>query len=186
MNFYYWADGESPKLSELLRSAASNGISPKPIGDGHMKTNWPQSLFKQRSLYEAVKGLPEQDLVCATDGFDVFFQRDADYIHEQFLSFGCDVVFSAERGYSHQYRRYQAFFENSATSSPYKYLNAGSVIGYAGALKRLYEPHALLRLKVRLGRSRGCTGHSSGGRNVDLRALAQERPVENLPRPFVP
>jgi hypothetical protein len=152
MKFFFWADTESGKLSPMMESAASNDISPEPIGMGQMVPDWHHSLFKQRALYEAIKELDDAEIVCATDGFDVFFQQNAEYIEKQFLSFDRDVVFSAERGYTHQYRSFKPFFDRAAGSSPYKYLNAGGVVGYAGALKRLYRPGALLRLKITLVR----------------------------------
>ncbi len=148
MKFFYWADRQSPKLAPLLDSAASNGIELVPIGMGHIQPDWEHTLFKQRSLYEAIERLDDREIVCATDGFDVFYQQGAGYIADQFASFGSDVVFSAERGYSHQYRRFKRFFDEAAGESPYPYLNAGCVIGYAGALKKLYRQDLRVNLRM--------------------------------------
>lgn len=155
IRFFYWADAYDPKLRPLLDSARANGIYPQPIGAGRTVRDFHHSLFKQRALFDAVKGLGRDEVVCATDGYDVFYQQTAKHVLDTFAAFGSDVVFSAERGYSHQYARYRRFFDTSATSSPYRYLNAGSVVGFAGAVAALYRPSFALRAKVALTRVRG-------------------------------
>ena len=148
MKFYFWADRDSDKLSQIRHSAARNQIMVEPIGLGKMGPELLHSLFKQQALFEALENLDDNEIVCTTDGFDVFYQQDADYMKEQFLSLSHEVVFSAERGYSHQYKKFKSFFDQVDNPSPYKYLNAGSVMGYAGALRELYEPSRLLRMGV--------------------------------------
>ena len=154
IHFFYWCDRPSSKLDELLESAEHQGIRAHPIGEGTFKPRFHFSLFKQAALYRAVRQLDEQDIVCATDGFDVFYQRDAAAIRHAFEQYDADVVFAAERGYSHQWARYKAFFDVHSLDSPYRYLNAGGVIGYAGALRKLYEPTWRLRLKLAIFRRR--------------------------------
>jgi hypothetical protein len=153
VRFFYWEDRPSDRSALLRASCDANGFTAEPIGGGPIPSRFHSSLFKQGALQAALDGLPDQQIVCATDAFDVFFQLDAHEIGARFLEFGCDVVFSAERGYTHQYRRYKPFFD-AATRSPYRYLNAGSVIGRAGALRALYSIGPLLRLKVALGRQK--------------------------------
>ena len=148
VRFFYWADRPSTKLRPLLDSAQLQGIDAQPIGAGPVLPRFHFSLFKQQALYQAVCNLPERTLVCATDGFDVFYQRGADYVYDTFTGFKADVVFSAERGYSHQYRSTRKYFDNLAGCSPYRYLNAGGVIGYAGALRAMYRPTWRLRSKI--------------------------------------
>jgi hypothetical protein len=155
IRFFYWAHEYTDLLRPLLDSAAANGIRLEPIGQGCLPRNFHNSLFKQRSLLEAVKALRGDEVVCATDGYDVFYQQGPEQVLDAFSSFGCDVVFSAERGYSHQYRNYKRFFDDSAGESPYRYLNAGSVIGYAWALKRVYGLNFFLKVKVAASRIRG-------------------------------
>ena len=147
MKFLFWADKEDDRLAPLLESATANDFALEAIGASQIVPNWHHSLFKQRALFDAVREMEDREIVCATDGFDVFFQQGADYIETQFLSFGSDVVFSAERAYTHQYRRFKRFYDREG-SSPYRYLNAGGVIGYAAALRELYRPSALLRLQL--------------------------------------
>ena len=61
-------------------------------------------------------------------------------------------MFSAERGFSHQYLKYKPYYDKRRQASPYKYLNAGNVIGYAGAIRKLYKPGRLFSIKVALTR----------------------------------
>jgi hypothetical protein len=148
MKFLVWADRDSDKLDLIRESAALCGMELKLIGLGRDAGDLYNNLFKQESLYEAACEIEDDEIVCATDGYDVFYQSGPETIREKFLSFDCDVVFSAERMYSHQYRSFKGYFDDATGSSPYRYLNAGGVVGYAGALRRLYRPGVLLRLKV--------------------------------------
>ena len=144
MKFLVWADKDNGKLSQLKESAGFFGIEPEPIGVGTKIDD----TFKISSLYEAVCKLKDDEIVCATDGYDVFYQDNTDSIIEKFLSFDCDIVYSAERGYVHQYKRYKKYYDTIAGSSPYRYLNAGCVIGYAGPMRRIYKAGVSLRLKT--------------------------------------
>jgi hypothetical protein len=155
IKFLYWANTHCDKLQPLLHSAAANRIRPEPIGRGHFQLNWINSLFKQRSLFDAVAAMRGDEVVCATDGYDVFYQLGSEQVLQIFDSFGCDVVFSAERGYSHQWKTYRSFFDEAAGQSPYRYLNAGGVIGYAWALQKLYKVSLFLEAKVAVSRIRG-------------------------------
>lgn len=186
MHFFYWADAPSSKLNELLESAADQAITPQAIGSNTFQSRFHFSLFKQNALYKAVLAIPDSDIVCATDGFDVFYQRDKDYIERVFNGFSCDVVFSAERGYSHQYARYKPFFDEQRTDSPYRYLNAGSVIGTAAALRTLYRPTFGLRAKIWLIRHRPVSLLLDVLRKFAGRLGLIERPVQSPTVKFLP
>ncbi|MHC4844956.1 MAG: glycosyltransferase domain-containing protein [Planctomycetota bacterium] len=150
MRFLVWADRDDDRLDMIRESAASHGMEIGLMGLGRVPGDLYNNLFKQRSLYEALQPLEDDEIVCATDAHDVFFQSGPDTIRQSFLSFGRDVVFSAEKLYSHQYRRFRGAYDRAPGASPYRYLNAGGVIGFAGALRRLYKPRLRLRAWVRL------------------------------------
>ena len=175
-HFFYWADSPSAKLNELLESGNYHALPLQPIGGLTFSTRFHFSLFKQEALYLAVKSLPDDDLVCATDGFDVFFQRGQQDLEQAFNSFNADVVFSAERAYSHQYARPKSYFDRYAGSSPYRYLNAGGVVGRAGALRSLYKPSLWLRLRIMLFRIR-----AAGWLGDKLYALARRTGLVKTP-----
>jgi hypothetical protein len=92
--------------------------------------------------------------VCAVDGFDVLFCGNADEIKQRFLSFKCDCVISVERAYSQQSGKYKNYFDKIHCESPYRYINSGSIIGYAGALRKIYAPtlYSIVLPKIFTGR----------------------------------
>ncbi|MDA9982194.1 DUF1843 domain-containing protein [Gammaproteobacteria bacterium] len=93
--------------------------------------------------------LADNEIVCAVDGFDVFFCSGEDEIKRRFLSMECDCLISAERAYAHQYRKYRKFFDGVSSISPYRYVNSGSIIGYAGALRKIYKPSLSMKIQSR-------------------------------------
>jgi len=97
-------------------------------------------IDKMNLLYKELCKLDENEIVCAVDALDVFFCSDKDLIEQMFISLGCDCLISAERGYSHQHRRAKKFYDSIPTQSPYRYINAGSFMGYAGALRKMLSP----------------------------------------------
>jgi len=88
--------------------------------------------------------------VCAVDGFDVFFCGRGDELLHRFLSYNCDCIISAERAYAHQYKKYKKFYDNVQSKSPYRYINTGSFIGYAGALKKICATSLFMRLQQKV------------------------------------
>ncbi|MEM7585918.1 MAG: PqqD family peptide modification chaperone, partial [Acidobacteriota bacterium] len=145
IRFYSFANRVgSPQLRLLKESAEHEGVSVEVLGDGLAR--FPTTV-KLDLLYEQVRELDDDQIVCAVDGFDVFFCAGAEEIARKFRAMGCDCVFSAERAYSHQYPKYRKFYDELPVDSPYRYLNAGSIIGYAHALKKICAPTLSTRLQ---------------------------------------
>ena len=146
IRFYSWTHNiNDNKITELKDSALNHNIKVKYLGT-HLKC-FGSTFTKALLLYDELCKLDENDIVCAVDAFDVFFCAGEDAIKNAFLSFNCDCIVSAEREYSQQYKVYKHHYEerknhsnNDTHQSPYIYLNAGSIIGYVGALKKLYAP----------------------------------------------
>ncbi|MBT3311607.1 MAG: hypothetical protein HN379_06405 [Desulfobacteraceae bacterium] len=137
MKFYVWANSEDKRTTPIRDTAGQHNLELEFICNN---VKFDQGcLFKFPSLYEKLCDLDDNEIVCCTDGFDVVYQDNLESIKNTFLSFNCDVVFSAEKLYSHQLEKNKEYFE-SLTKSSYKYLNAGSVIGYAKSLKEIYGP----------------------------------------------
>ena len=136
MRFFTWAnDPNDVRISELKKSAERNKIDLHYMGAGIK--NFTMSM-KAKLFLEALSELDDGEIVCAVDAFDVFFQDDEQSIEERFLSSRCDVLIAVERGYSHQYVKYKSYYDEIETLSPYRYVNAGTVIGYVSALKKIY------------------------------------------------
>ena len=135
------------QLGILKESAKRNGITLEFLGDGLKRFS---TAKKIDLLYSRLKTIDDNEIVCAVDGFDVFFCASAPEIENRFLAMDCDCVISSERAYSHQYKKHREFFDNQTTSSPYLYVNSGSIIGYAGALKKIYKPSLSMKLQSKL------------------------------------
>lgn len=137
MKFFTWCnDPTDVRLEPLIKSAAMNQIELQYVGLGVKK--W-RNYDKLKYLNQILKAIPPDEVVCVVDAFDVFFQDNEQVILRKFESFDSDVVFSAERGYSQQYRKYQNYYDKVSPEGPYKYLNSGTVIGKAWALSKLYK-----------------------------------------------
>jgi len=138
IRFYSFANNLNVKyLSVLKESAKRHNIGLTFLGAGLKRFT---TALKIDLLYEQLCALDDNEIVCAVDGYDIFFCADGGEIKEKFLSLNCDCVISTERAYSHQYEKYRKFYEIASTESPYRYINAGSIIGYAGALRKIYSP----------------------------------------------
>jgi hypothetical protein len=104
---------------------------------------WSGYIDKIRTVYEFVKTLPDSDIVCFVDAFDVLAFADKDEIKAKFLSFGCNIVLSAElSAYPEKYVKEYIPFINDAPVKPathYNYVNSGGYIGYVRALRELFS-----------------------------------------------
>lgn len=132
MRFYTWRNDESrvPDLHAL--SAARHSIVVENVGWGQVFIN---HFSKVIWLADALSGMDGDEIILCADNYDVLYVGGEAAILRAFLGFQSDIVFSAESLYSHQDASLRAAFESASTSSPYKFLNAGSVIGYAGAIR---------------------------------------------------
>ncbi|MEM1182086.1 MAG: PqqD family peptide modification chaperone [Acidobacteriota bacterium] len=145
--FYSFAnDANAGLLRELKGSADAEDIDLCILGHGLRRL---PTTLKLDLLYARVRDLNDRQIVCAVDAFDVFFCAGAAEIERKFRAMDVDCLFSAERAYSHQYPRYRSFYDALPTDSPYRYLNSGSIIGYAGALKQICAPTLSTRLQPR-------------------------------------
>lgn len=90
------------------------------------------------------KSVPIGDALLFTDAFDVMFMNDPEYILDTFLNFegSPPILFAGECGcWPHVMEEPQACFSKYPEApTPYRYLNSGTWIGYAGeAYKMLAE-----------------------------------------------
>ena len=134
-------------LSILKESAMAHGIHVMILGNGLKKFS---TTIKLDLLYKELCKLGDREIVCALDGFDVFFSGSGEEIKRRFQNSKCDILISAERAYSHQFPKYRQFYDQLKIDSPYRYINAGSIIGYAGALRKMYKSSLSLKLQQRM------------------------------------
>lgn len=114
---------------------------------------WTGFGMKLRLMYEAIKDDPAERVVLFVDAYDVLFLPAGTEILTRFLAFGAPIVFSAElacwpfEDLAGEYPepavtdlepvdpRIAALRPKPPLAVPLKYLNSGSYIGYAGAVR---------------------------------------------------
>lgn len=93
---------------------------------------WKGMFDKISYMYEAIMDIPDNDIICFIDGFDMIALANESEIIEKFLNINCDLIFGAEASC------YPGFakpgYPNLNNRTVYKYLNAGCYIGYRSAV----------------------------------------------------
>ena len=89
---------------------------------------------KLNCIRRHLEGLPDNDVVIFTDGFDVFWTNYIDVVVSRFLEMKAEIVFAAEK---YLWPNKHLRFPPAPTS--YRYLNSGCFIGRVGELKRVLQ-----------------------------------------------
>ena len=127
-------DKEEMKL--LLNSTKSNNITLDFIGVGK-EFSFISKIHWFAEYLETIDN--DETIVCFTDAYDAFYITGLDTIRDKFISINKDIIFSSERGYSHQLDKDKPFFDKLGKDKDYRYLNTGGFIGYAGTLRRFFN-----------------------------------------------
>ena len=126
------------KADKLLKSAAKNKIQVEVLGKDLPSFDMTGlgGGIKVNLLRKALEDEDPNTLVMFLDGYDTFINTDAKTLQERFLGFNCDVVFSAERDC---WPDTNLASEYPPSDTIFKYLNSGTFIGRAGAIKNLIQ-----------------------------------------------
>lgn len=146
-------DGSPEKpggFARLERSCRRNGLPLTVLGSG---VPWTGSSLKLRLLRDRLDDLPEDRIVLFVDAYDSLLLPSRRRIVEKFLEFEKPIVVSAEKGcwpdpeLAERYPRAAplrrargqplraALRPEPPSPSPFRYLNSGGFMGYAGALR---------------------------------------------------
>ena len=148
IRFYSFANNiNDNNLSILKQSAAAHGIHLSILGDGLKRFS---TTIKIDLLLLQISHLDDDAIVCMIDGFDIFFCGGGEELKRRFLAEDCDCIISAERTYSHQYEKFKHYYEDQTTKTPYRYLNAGSIIGYVSALKKMCKTTLSMKIQQKI------------------------------------
>lgn len=133
--YVYTVATEAEKAHRLIYSTECNGMDLNMLGKGLDKFDMTNTGggIKINLLREALKSHDDNDLILFLDGYDTFILGDWDEIEARFLGFGCDMVFSAETTCWPDSQLSHLF----QADTDYKFLNSGTFIGRAGAIKAL-------------------------------------------------
>lgn len=127
------ASQDRPGLQQLLDSCRRYNVSIDLLGYGLPFRGNGENLLHVQNYLEA---FPETDIVMFIDAYDVLFMDNANSILAKFLEMKVPFVISAER-YCWPFSNKAAEFTQSDTS--FKYINAGSYIGYISHLKEILK-----------------------------------------------
>jgi hypothetical protein len=112
----------------LVETCKRNGKELEVLGLGE---KWTGFNFKYKKMVEYLKTLPESDIVCFVDGFDVICVRDLNDIKNMFLKLksesGCKMIVANDAALvvpSHLF--FPLYFGNCNN----EYINSGTYIGY--------------------------------------------------------
>jgi hypothetical protein len=96
------------------------------------------------AIYEKLKTLPEDDIVCCVDSYDILVNSSAERIVEMFKQENCEILYGSEM-------LCYPFHINSETyptsPTPFRYLNAGCYIGYVRSLRKLFSDERMKEVR---------------------------------------
>jgi len=123
----------------LKRSAAKQNVNINVL----VFDKWNGYVDKIIHMNNAIRDIPENDIVCFIDAYDVLLFTDENEILEKFREYDCDLLLSAELNcypgenihtYADLYRKLK--IENMTN---FKYVNSGGYIGYKHAIQKIYD-----------------------------------------------
>lgn len=119
-----------------LRTSEKYSLTPEIIGIGYDDGDSPKTILSQKRFHlleEKLKTISDDDIILVMDSFDTLFCGTESEIIAKFKSFNTEILFSAQQRFTYQLFEYKKNYDT--VSSPYKYLAAGTYIGYAHALR---------------------------------------------------
>lgn len=136
-----WAINEDVQKMEescapLLETAAVQGVAVELFGTGVKFVEHKQRVSLLRDFL-ADQNEKEDTIFVCMDGADTLLADGEETLLERFLHFETRILISAERDFVHQYEIYRDHFE--AIESPYRYVNAGTFMGFGDALLEMLE-----------------------------------------------
>jgi len=123
---------DTARVFGLAPRLAGIGYDPRPLDRYEHKV-----LARLFVLRELLQPLPDSQIVLIMDAFDTLFLGTGQQIVATFRNQKTQILVSAERAYTYQWAEYRHKFDT--IDSPYRYVNAGTIIGYAGALRYLAQ-----------------------------------------------
>ena len=133
---------DETKMWPLSQSCDKHQINLVNLGKGD---NWKSEmegydgLRKIELVKNLVKNLAKDEIVLFVDGYDTFFTEGYETVVQRFLDFDVDILFGAEQECwpVTNDQSYKNRWPDMLT--PYRYLNSGLYIGYAGALQDFFD-----------------------------------------------
>jgi len=122
------------KAEYLLNTAKYFNIDVNVIGIGHKFTNFTNRLY---ILQDYLKNINSEEIILVMDGYDTLFNNTLEYTLSQFHQKNTRILISSEKLFTYQWERFQHKFDT--IESEYRYVNAGTYMGYAENLKIMID-----------------------------------------------
>jgi hypothetical protein len=132
IRFLTYGGGDISRFEYLKTSSENCGLPMNFISNKEWNGYFDKVLF----VHNAIKNIPDNDIVCFVDGFDVIAIGDSDEIREKFLKFDCDVLFGAELNCWPG--DYLGHYNNIKHDTGFRFVNSGGFIGYKHAIMKIY------------------------------------------------
>jgi hypothetical protein len=143
---------DTDQMKQLRESAAISGLSIRFI----TPPQWEGYYDKIRYVQEMIQYIPDDDIICFIDCYDVLSLAPAVEIEDKFLSFGCDIVIGAEINCWPEF--YEARYPpHPDPSSRYRFINSGGYVGYRRTVSAIlsWRPPAEVQEHCKIGSDQG-------------------------------
>ena len=120
------------KAKYLLGTANKYGVQVEFVGLG---TQYTADIDKLYTLQKHLQNVNDDELVVCIDAYDTLVNRPFEDLESIYETFNTEVVISAERLFTYQWHTFQDKFE--LIKSPYKYVNAGTLMGRCKYVKSM-------------------------------------------------
>ena len=169
LEIYLWGiSDDTPYIMEnckySLATANKFGLKPKILGlnyDWKSKTGNHKFGMLNSRIYimkELLDKIEDNDdtIFLIMDGFDTLFNSNQTKILENFYKCNTDLLISAEQVYTYQWGEYKNIYDATYHNSKYKYLNAGTYIGYKSAITKMINECINIFEKCTMERNYDC------------------------------
>jgi hypothetical protein len=89
------------------------------------------------NLLKNIENVPDNDIVCFVDGYDVFINSKNDEIIDKFLKYECDLLFGTELNCYPENESLKKKIDQIPCLTKYRYINSGGYMGYASSIRKL-------------------------------------------------
>lgn len=120
------------KASYLLDTSNHFNIDIELIGIGHTFTTFKDRLYL---LQNYLTDVDPNEIILVMDGYDTLFNNNIEYAIDTFIFKNTRILISAERMFTYQYPIYLDNYNK--IESDYRYVNAGTFMGYASDINQM-------------------------------------------------
>ena len=138
MFWIFTIGSDETKMSQLKQSTEITKLGINYIVTG----SWNGYVDKITKMMELIQGIPDDDIVCFIDAYDVLSFSGTAEILSKFKEYNCKLVLSGEltcypERYQGRYNEIYAAKTDYIPPSNFKYVNSGGYIGYKKSIMDL-------------------------------------------------